>query len=112
MKPNIKKLWLKALSSGKYKQGTGKLHNVKTDRHCCLGVLCELAANEGIIKKKITNGVCNFGMDNELLPIKVMKWAGITDNAASYNNTTLTSVNDNRCDGKFARVIKAIQKNF
>jgi len=33
----IKKEWIKALRSGKYKQGTGKLQ--KESRYCCLGVL-------------------------------------------------------------------------
>lgn len=61
MKPEVKVIWLKALNSGKYKQGKNKLRKVlasafskyknveedssKTnpndDRYCCLGVLCE-----------------------------------------------------------------------
>jgi len=32
--------WVKALRSGKYKQGRNRLR--KKDRFCCLGVLCEL----------------------------------------------------------------------
>ena len=37
MIPAIKKRWLEALRSGKYKQAQGKLHDGK--RFCCLGVL-------------------------------------------------------------------------
>lgn len=46
-----KDAWIKALRSGKYKQGYGKLKEHDWDRdgetkiytHCCLGVLCEVA---------------------------------------------------------------------
>jgi hypothetical protein len=37
--------WAKALRSGKYKQGFGKLYNKDTKRYCCLGVLCKLTKN-------------------------------------------------------------------
>ena len=40
MDKKIKKKWLKALRSGKYKQGMGTLRI--EDRFCCLGVLCDL----------------------------------------------------------------------
>lgn len=39
----IKKKWLNALKSGKYKQGTGQLRN--NSSYCCLGVLCEVTGN-------------------------------------------------------------------
>ena len=35
----IKKTWLKALRSGKYKQGDGVLYRPDTKQFCCLGVL-------------------------------------------------------------------------
>lgn len=44
----IKKKWIKALRSGKYKQG---IEGLKIDfepngvRYCCLGVLCEVTGN-------------------------------------------------------------------
>ena len=41
MKKEIKKKWVKALRSGKYKQGRGELR--EEDRFCCLGVLCDLS---------------------------------------------------------------------
>jgi hypothetical protein len=31
--------WAKALESNKYKQGTGALHLIASDKYCCLGVL-------------------------------------------------------------------------
>jgi hypothetical protein len=40
MDQQIKKQWVEALRSGKYKQGTGHLRT--GDNYCCLGVLCDL----------------------------------------------------------------------
>lgn len=38
----VKKQWIKALKSGKYKQGFITLHNQKDDTFCCLGVLGDI----------------------------------------------------------------------
>lgn len=38
----IKRDWIEALRSGKYKQGTGRLHGADGS-FCCLGVLCHVA---------------------------------------------------------------------
>lgn len=40
MNPEVKKMWIDALTSGEYKQAKGMLRS--RDGHCCLGVLCEL----------------------------------------------------------------------
>lgn len=42
MNENLKKRWITALRSGKYKQGIGKLYNPEKDTYCCLGVLCNI----------------------------------------------------------------------
>jgi len=45
MLKSMKTLWLKALRSGKYKQGTGTLET--TDgKYCCLGVLTKIDGGE------------------------------------------------------------------
>ncbi len=41
----VKKLWVKALRSGKYKQTKDRLQD--PTGFCCLGVLCDLAAKDG-----------------------------------------------------------------
>lgn len=41
MTPELKAQWLDALRSGRFKQGAGALNF--GGRHCCLGVLCEVA---------------------------------------------------------------------
>lgn len=40
MNQEIKKQWVEALRSGKYKQGKFKLK--RNDQYCCLGVLCDI----------------------------------------------------------------------
>lgn len=44
MNQEIKAKWVAALRSGEYKQGEGRLRN--GDKFCCLGVLCNLHAQE------------------------------------------------------------------
>lgn len=53
MNKNIKKRWVAALRSGDYPQGTGYLQTVDKhgSRFCCLGVLCDLAEQDGVIKQ-------------------------------------------------------------
>lgn len=41
MKADLKKKWIRALRSGKYTQGYGRLEN--NGVFCCLGVLCKVA---------------------------------------------------------------------
>jgi hypothetical protein len=50
MNKTIKKKWVAALRSGKYKQGTGRLYQEKKNAFCCLGVLCRV---EGMSLKSI-----------------------------------------------------------
>lgn len=40
--------WVKALRSGKYKQGSGRLRDLNNN-YCCLGVLCEVAGKKAKI---------------------------------------------------------------
>lgn len=60
MKKEINKLpkkfkakWLKALRSGKYKQGNGNLKTGKgkNARYCCLGVACDIVGAKSITDK-------------------------------------------------------------
>lgn len=78
MNNEIKELWVKALRSGKYKQGSSILHSTKTEIHeyCCLGVLCELASAE-IKIQKYNNGFKTF-YDGQhcYLPDSVLQWIG------------------------------------
>lgn len=42
MKKEIADKWIKALRSGKYKQGKEDLHDSVHNTFCCLGVLCDI----------------------------------------------------------------------
>jgi hypothetical protein len=42
MEAELKKKWLDALRSGRYRQGLNELRT-KDDRYCCLGVLCDIS---------------------------------------------------------------------
>ena len=74
----VRNLWLAALRSGEYKRIMGALSNgdSKNPRYCPLGVLCELAVKEGIIKS-----YPKFGY---YLPTVVKTWAGLTTERGSY----------------------------
>jgi len=42
LKKEFAENWIKALRSGKYKQGNGYLFNNVTNSYCCLGVACKI----------------------------------------------------------------------
>ena len=46
MDAKLKAKWVEALRSGKYKQGPNVYYNEKTEAHCAIGVLLEVAKVE------------------------------------------------------------------
>ena len=120
MKKEIAKKWVKALRSGKYKQGKRalKVETKNNVRHCCLGVLCELyqqdrAKNQVLpltvrnFKPSESNCVesCSpsvkkifaFGRDEytTVVPPSVQRWAGLADPAGEFRDgkTSLPKLN-------------------
>ena len=102
MKKRVLTKWLKALRSGKYKQGRGTL--CQTDKKgnesfCCLGVLCDLYQKEqkrnkkrGLKVETFSGEVSTFSIlmpkpasiksyddCDGTLPSKVIKWAGFQE---------------------------------
>lgn len=75
----VKKAWLNALRSGKYKQGQGKLKC--DDAFCCLGVLCDLHRKQtgGSWVRTDINGTHyeEYDFSTEVLPESVSAWAGL-----------------------------------
>jgi hypothetical protein len=133
MKQNVMKKWVKALRSGKYKQGQGTLkqYNSKGQpEHCCLGVLCELYNEEMKKSKKkmlsvttsdndsdFSHGYCRFNNSKEILPKEVMKWSGIHNNMGAftldkpvYDQYNLADLNDT--GRKFKTIADIIEKNY
>lgn len=83
MNPEIKAQWTAALRSGEYKQGRRTLAQ-RDDvggpvYYCCLGVLCELAAQEGLTERTTRDEgrLVNYGGHGAFLPGGVMSWADI-----------------------------------
>lgn len=76
MNQDVKQLWVSALRSGDYKQGTVRLKTVNPDGptlHCCLGVLCELHDKQQSCEQSFDN--ISGG-----LPEHVRLWAGLDEN--------------------------------
>lgn len=82
MNPEIKARWVAALRSGQYRQGKGRLccEMGGGSSYCCLGVLCEIAVQDGIVQRIEANGV-QYGkpgtddIDGTILPQAVAGWA-------------------------------------
>jgi hypothetical protein len=96
------RLWINALKSGKYGWGTNKLHPAE-DKYCCLGVLCEIAKEKGIIKR--------YSSQNGGLPEKVQAWVGLSTNGGDFNkNNSLIQVNDLAPRNPFKPIAKLLEK--
>ena len=84
MNPEVKAEWVKRLRSGEYKQGKTFLHVKENERdfYCCLGVLCEIAVDEGIVEKRLHGRAYSYSRDREAaskhdLPVSVQNWSGV-----------------------------------
>ena len=114
MNQEIKERWVAALRSGEYKQGRGSLN--KGDFFCCLGVLCDLAAKEGLVDAVVDSGLDLYSggevlysdkrnredASNLILPDVVKEWAGLDENNPSVNSSgTLAELNDQGYDFEY-----------
>lgn len=99
MNPEIKERWAAAIESGEYPNGQ---HYLLKDGCCCyLGVLCEIARKEGVVKAFDIQGIARYGIaeETDCLPIEVFKWAGwdsykymdpkVGDYTVTYHNDIL-----------------------
>jgi hypothetical protein len=82
--PNVKELWLDRLENGDIPQTTNKLADLEGGR-CCLGVLCDIAVEEGVINPPVVDDD-RLMYDNEIavLPPKVMEWSGLEHNNGGF----------------------------
>ena len=73
--------WVKALRSGKYRQGTHVLRSTVDETYCCLGVACdlysELEGNSMVKWKKNISSSWEFLGHICTLPNQVGRWLGI-----------------------------------
>lgn len=110
MKRSIARKWAAALASGEYKQTTGKLR--EGDTFCCLGVLCNLHAQEHpeIAAEEKHKGLY-LGADVEL-PALVQEWAGMASSSGRFDGTRcLIDLNDDE-DKTFPEIAKVIRKEW
>lgn len=101
MNKQVKQKWVKALKSGKYKQGRSKLRNLNNE-FCCIGVLCDLYLKEN--KQKWLKNEDNFYLKFEnnfnhtaTIPSVVKEWSELDDPWAFYtmndrDNTTFPEI--------------------
>lgn len=132
MKAEIKTRWLEALRSGRFPQTKGvlertsrgiadELGNADEVGFCCLGVLCSLAVEDGVIQRKEgVGGVALYG-DGEghseaELPDAVVRWAGLdsTDpevvDPARDRTYSLAAINDT--GGSFEHIAGLIEAQY
>lgn len=90
MNSKVKEAWVNALRSGKYEQGSERLRGV--DGFCCLGVLCDIYAQEHNTEWEFRgNEETNlqpmdywyYEGESEFLPESVMDWAELKTNNPS-----------------------------
>lgn len=115
MNAEVKTRWVSALRSGGYTQTRGALQRVRGGENrpvgfCCLGVLCDLAVQEGVITPLGTS-TCGTTMyphpgpdwQDATLPPSVRDWAGLTHpnpdvpvplEGRPANKTSLATLND------------------
>ena len=98
MNSKIKEVWINALRSGKYEQGSEKLRRVTG--YCCLGVLCDIYAQEHNTQWEFrgdeeinpqSQDYWYFDEHSEFLPESVMNWAELK----THNPTVRVDVEDN-----------------
>lgn len=123
MNPDIKSQWLTALRSGEYGQGRGVLRD-EFDNFCCLGVLCDLASQDGvgeweIIPGRNYNRFVGKGRQASVSfpPGWVLEWAGIDNDGyigqffpVDGEEASLVDLND---DGmSFTQIADVIERFF
>lgn len=126
MNKDIAREWVDALRSGDYEQTTGQLAERSEDgvySYCCLGVLCEIAVDKGVIPP-ISGG--GYGEENTSsdLPYKVRDWAGLdatdpffdvhipaTHYRIALDHASAASLNDTH-SFTFDQIADVIEQNF
>lgn len=108
MDREIKQRWINALRSGEYEQGFGQLND--GERYCCLGVLCDIAVKDGVVRSSPVGALGKFigyyvptsdsgpWIDQDVLPEAVRDWAGLVEKnprvTIGEDDTVISEVND------------------
>ena len=113
MKKNLKKLWIEALRSGKYKQGKYRLSTDKGNAFRCLGVFCDVYAknypNDNLFHWDPVNGIATYeGVPSNLsLPRSFKRYIELDIG----KENVLIDLNDDD-NATFAQIANQIEKNL
>ena len=122
MKQEIAEKWVERLRSGKITQCTSFLGKT-TGARCCLGVLSDLAVEEGIIPKPVISKGCttvlHYGQtevsngNNVILSKEVIRWAGMKTFKGSYEGPGVDSAlsQDNDSGKSFSEIADIIEEH-
>lgn len=89
----VKKRWVRALRSGRYRQIRGHLRN-GCGGFCALGVLCELARRDGLVENYGDIGFTGSqNTTSSVLPRDVADWAGCST-SPSIQGASIMELND------------------
>jgi hypothetical protein len=124
MKRSIARAWAAALDSGQYIQGTGQLrekyrnpHEKTTNTFCCLGVLCNMHAQEHPEIARLETDPTEYLGESGLLPTEVMDWAGMIGDGGEFgfgskaSVDSLVAANDD-AGMDFKQIAKLIRKEW
>ena len=114
MNKRVKTQWIKALRSGKYKQGRGSLRNLD-NTYCCLGVLCDLYARRRTTPPrhqwKSVGSRYAIAAAEGVLPVCVQQWAGLSTTDPELQGRMASEWNDQKHAG-FKRIATLIEKHL
>lgn len=100
MNKEVAQKWVDALRSGRYEQTDATLTRLSEDgnTHCCLGVLCELAVEDGVPITISGNKARHYDGRSGMPPEPVYDWSGLdrnkTEKYASMNDTDKASFDE------------------
>ena len=87
-----RKIWVEALRSGKYEQGRATLF--ADGKFCCLGVACDLFAEEFGLHVSENRGRRSYNGRSAYLPDPLCDALGLADIGGEYIGHSLTDLND------------------
>jgi hypothetical protein len=114
VEPNLKRirLWMRALLSGKYKQTTNCLRDMRG--LCCLGVACEIYrrhTRKGGWGKEGYSGRRAFLSEEDFLPWAVANWYGFNRTNPMLCRRSASNRND-ELKNSFKDIAAAVKKEF
>jgi hypothetical protein len=95
MDRRVRDLWVRALRSHLFPQGRGALR--QGDRRCALGVLVEIAIQDGVRMEQAVhpeNGAISYDGQYGSLPPAVATWAGLQDADPAVRGQSIAWMND------------------